>query len=149
MALIDDVGAGPIGVDTAIFIYFIEEDERFLAPVAPLFAGADAGEFELVASALTLLEVLVVPYRAGNVELAARYEAVLTRSRGVRLIDLTQEHLRLAAQLRAATNVATPDALQLAAALSSRCSSFITNDRRLPAVPGLRIVQLSDYLRPR
>lgn len=149
MALIDDLGGGPIAVDTAIFIYFIEEDERFLAPIAPLFAGADAGEVELVASALTLLEVLVVPYRAGNVELAARYEAVLTRSRGVRLIDLTREHLRLAAQLRAATNVATPDALQLAAALSNRCSSFITNDRRLPAVAGLRIVQLSDYLRPR
>jgi predicted nucleic acid-binding protein len=149
MALIDDLGGGPIAVDTAIFIYFIEEDERFLAPISPLFAGADAGKLELVTSALTLLEVLVVPYRAGNVALAARYEAVLTRSRGVRLIDLTREHLRLAAQLRAATNVGTPDALQLAAALSNRCSSFITNDRRLPAVPGLRIVQLSDYLRPR
>jgi predicted nucleic acid-binding protein len=149
VALIDDVGAGPIGVDTAIFIYFIEEDERFLALVAPLFAGADAGKLELVTSALTLLEVLVVPYRAGDVALAARYEAALTRSRGVRLIDFTREHLRVAAQLRAATNVATPDALQLAAAFSTRCSAFITNDRRLPVVQGLRIVQLSDYLRPR
>lgn len=149
MALIDDLGTGPIGVDTAAFIYFIEEHERFLPPVAPLFAAADAGKAELVASALTLLEVLVVPYRAGNMELAARYEAVLTRSRGIRLIDLTREHFRLAAQLRAATNIATPDALQLAAALSSRCSAFVTNDRRLPTLPGLRIVQLSDYVRLR
>ena len=38
-----------------------------------------------------------------------------------------------------------PDALQLAAALSSGCKTFVTNDRRLPAVPGLRVVQLSQY----
>jgi predicted nucleic acid-binding protein len=145
VALIDDLGAGPVGVDTAVFIYFIEEDERFLPAIAPLFDAADAGKVELVVSALTLLEVLVVPYRVGNVELAARYEAVLTRSRGVRMVELTRDHMRLAAQLRAATGAATPDALQLAASLATRCSAFITNDRRLPTVPGLRIVQLGSY----
>jgi hypothetical protein len=32
-------------------------------------------------SALTLLEVMVVPYRAGNTALAERYEHLLMRSR--------------------------------------------------------------------
>ena len=146
MALIDDLGAGPVGVDTAIFIYFIEEHDRFLPAVAPLFAAADAGKLEIVASALTLLEVLVVPCRAGNIELAERYEAVLTRSRGVRMVDLSRDHLRLAAQRRAATSAATPDALQLAASLASRCSAFVTNDRHLPPVPALRIIQLGAYV---
>lgn len=145
MALIDDLGAGPVGVDTAVFIYFIEENERFLPAIAPVFGAADSGKLQLVVSALTLLEVLVVPYRAGDAALAQRYEAVLTRSRGVRMIDLTRDHLRLAAQLRAATGVATPDALQLAASLAGGCSAFLTNDRRLPTVPGLRIVQLGTY----
>ena len=145
MALIDDLGAGPVGVDTAVFIYFIEENERFLPVIAPLFEAADSGKLQVVISALTLLEVLVVPYRAGDAALAQRYEAVLTRSRGVRMIDLTRDHLRLAAQLRAASGVATPDALQLAASLAAGCSAFLTNDRRLPAVPGLRIVQLGGY----
>jgi predicted nucleic acid-binding protein len=145
VALIDDLGAGPVGVDTAVFIYFIEENERFLPAIAPVFGAADSGKLQLVVSALTLLEVLVVPYRAGDTALAQRYEAVLTRSRGVRMIDLTRDHLRLAAQLRAATGVATPDALQLAASLAAGCSAFLTNDRRLPTVPGLRIVQLGIY----
>ncbi|MDQ3517874.1 MAG: hypothetical protein M3466_05655 [Gemmatimonadota bacterium] len=39
----------------------------------------------------------------------------------------------------------TADALQLAAALSSRCSAFVTNDRRLPPLPGLPIMQVSDH----
>ena len=141
MALIEDLGAGPIGIDTAVLIYLIEENQRFSPVVAPLFETADAGELE----ALTRLEVLVVPYRAGNIELAERYEAVLTRSRGVRMIDLTRDHMRLAAQLRATTGIATPDALQLATCFVSRCSAFVTNDRRLPAIPGLRIIQLREY----
>lgn len=146
MALIDDVGRGPVGVDTAVFIYFIEERDKFLPAIAPLFAAADAGKLELVASALVLLEVLVVPYRAGNIDLAERYEAVLTRSRGVRMVDLSRNHLRLAAQVRAMTGAATPDAIQIAASLASGCSAFVTNDRRLPAVSGLRIVQLGSYI---
>ena len=91
MGLIHDLGHGPIGVDTAIFIYLIEEHPRFLPVILPLFREVDQGTRELVTSALTLLEVLVVPYRAGNHPLADRYETVLTRSRGVRLVDLSRD----------------------------------------------------------
>src|SRR5688572_32064613 len=45
-------------------------------------------------SALTLLEVLVVPYRAGNRPLAEQYEAVITRSRGIQVVDISRDQLR-------------------------------------------------------
>jgi predicted nucleic acid-binding protein len=147
--LIDDLGAGPVGLDTAVFIYFIEEHAEFLALVEPLLAGVDGGRWSAVTSGLTLLETLVVPYRSGDVSLAERYEAVLSRSRGLRLVDLDRPLLRAAAHLRATLSVKTPDAIQLAAALGASCTSFVTNDRDLPLVPGLRILQLRDYLRPR
>ncbi len=145
MGLIAELDRGPIGVDTAIFIYFIEENRRFLPIIEPFFRSADAGELELITSALTLLEVLVVPYRAGHRILADRYEALLTRSRGIRLVDLKRGQLRAAAQLRAATGAKTPDALQLAAALGAGCTAFLTSDRPLPSIPGLRILQLESY----
>lgn len=146
MGLIEEIGSGAVAIDTTVFIYLIEEEPRYLPLVAPLFEEADSGKRELVTSAVTLLEVLVVPYRAGDVRLAARYELLLTRSRGVRMIDVTRDQLRTAAQLRAATGVKTPDALQIAAALSADCRTLLTNDRGLPVVPGLRIVQLSSYI---
>ena len=146
MGLIADLGAGHVGVDTAVFIYFIEEHPRFLPAIVPLFQEADQGQRALVTSALTLLEVLVVPYRAGNRLLADRYEALLTRSRGIRLVDLSHDQLRAAAQLRSATGVKAPDALQLVAAISGGCTTFLTNDRRLPPVPGLRVVELASYV---
>jgi predicted nucleic acid-binding protein len=145
MGLMDDLGAGPIGVDTAIFIYLIEAAPVWLPLIVPLFRAADTGQRDLVTSSVTLLEVLVVPYRANNDALAARYEALLTRSRGIRLIDVTRDQLRRASRLRALTGMRTPDALQLSAAQEAGCSAFLTNDRRLPAVPGVRILQLAAY----
>jgi predicted nucleic acid-binding protein len=143
VGLIDRVGPGRLAIDTSVFIYFIERHPTFRDEVAPLFEQADAGERELVTSSLTLLELLVVPFRTGDRRLADRYEALLTRSRGVTMVDLTRDHLKAAAHLRAVSSVRTPDAVQLAVALASHCSAFVTNDRRLPAVPGLRIVDLA------
>ena len=149
MGLNSVLGAGPVALDTAAFIYFIEEHASFAPLLAPLFRDADRGRRVLVTSALTLLEVLVVPYRAGNAALAERYEALLTRGRGLRLVDLDHAQLRAAAQLRAVTRMRTPDALQLAAALTQGCTTFITNDRAYPEVPGLRVVQLRDVVKQR
>jgi predicted nucleic acid-binding protein len=147
MGLREDLGPGPTALDTALFIYYIEENEAFLPLVAPIFEDVAAGRREVVSSSLTLLEVLVVPYRAGNLALAERYEAYLSRSRGVRLVDVDRSQLRTAAHLRALyPSVRTPDALQLAAALFAGCSALVTNDRDLPAVPGFQVLKLRNYL---
>ena len=146
MALTDAVGAGPVAVDTALFIYLIEEHPRFLPALRHLFAEADAGIRRLVTSAVTLLEVLVVPFRAGNRALAARYEALLTNSRGLSLVEIDRAQLRTAAQLRAAYGLRTPDAIQVAAAMGEGCATLVTNDRALRSVPGLQVVQLARHL---
>lgn len=145
MGLTEDLGRGPIGLDTAVFIYFIEEHPEYLPVVEPIFAGIDGGRWEGLTSTVTLLETLVVPYRAGNVQLAAQYEALLARGRGLRLVDLDRPLLRAAAHLRARYRLRTPDALQIAAALAGGCTAFVTNDRRLPEIPGLRILDLDRY----
>ena len=150
MGLIQDIGEGPVGLDTAAFIYFIEEHPRLLSVVAPVFEAVAAGRLLAATSGLTLLEVLVVPHRAGDTVLAERYEALLTRSRGLRMIDLDRSQLRAAAQLRAAhASLRTPDALQVAAAITSGCASWVTNDGRLPALPGLRVLLLERYAKSR
>ena len=145
VGLIKALGTGRVAVDTSVFIYFMEEHPRYLPLIEPLFREVDAGVREIVTSAITLLEVLVIPYRAGDLPLAERYEAILSRSRGLRVVDLDRVQLRTAAQIRAAHGVRTPDALQLAAAVSTKCAVFLTNDRRLPSLSGLRIVQLDDF----
>lgn len=77
---------------------------------------------------------------------AQREEPPLSRSRQVRLIEIDRSQLRSAAQLRSFHGVRTSDSLQIAAALSARCPVLVTNDRNLPAIPGLRVLQLRDYV---
>jgi predicted nucleic acid-binding protein len=146
VGLIEEIGAGPVALDTVVFIYFIEEHPRFLPALERVFAAIDEGRLTAISSSLTLLEVLVVPYRAGNIPLAEQYEQLLTRSRGLRLIEVDRAQLRAAAHLRAVhAGLRTPDAIQVSAALSGSCSALLTNDRDLPAVPGLRILQLGAF----
>lgn len=145
MDLLQDLKPGPVGLDTSIFIYFIEEHPRFMRVLRPLFEAIDRGAIGAVTSGVTLMEVLVVPYRAGDEPLATRYEALLTGSRGLRMIELDRQVLRSAAMLRASLRLKPPDALQLAAALAAGCRSFLTNDRALPAPGGLTVRRLADY----
>lgn len=145
MGLIDDLGGGPIALDTAPFIYLIEEHPRFLGVVKPVFEAIARGAMQAVASELTLLEVLVVPYRAGNVALATRYEDLLSRSRGLTLVGLDRDLLREAARLRATRGLKTPDAIQAATALRAGCTALLTNDRDLGALEGVRVVQVREY----
>jgi predicted nucleic acid-binding protein len=144
MGLIETISPGPIAIDTAVFIYFIQAAPEWRPIVRPLFQAADTGKLEIVTSAITLLELLVVPYRTNDTGLADQYEALLTRSHRIRMIEITESQLRRAAYLRAHSRLQTPDALQLAAAHQTGCQAFITNDKRLPTVPGLRIIQLSE-----
>src|SRR4051794_40684238 len=124
MDLIAAIGDGPVALDSAIFIYFIEQHTRYLPILRPLFNHIDRGEISAVTSALTLVETLVVPYRAGDLDLASRYETILTKGRGLTLVPLDLPLLKLAAEIRAATSVRTPDALQLAAAAVARCTTL-------------------------
>lgn len=146
MGLLKDLGDGPVALDTSIFLYFIEEHPLYLPLVEPLFEAIDTGELEAVTSSLTLLEVLVVPFRFSNAVLIERYETLLTKSQGLRLVDLDRDFLRAVAQVRASTRAKTPDAIQLAAAMAAGCPVFLTNDDRIPELPSLRVLVLDDYL---
>ena len=146
MGLLSDLRGGPVALDSSVFIYFIEEHPLYLPLVEPVFKAIDAGELEAATSCLTLLEVLVIPFRFANAVLIDRYETLLTRSQGLRIVDLDRDFLRSVAQVRASTRAKTPDAMQLAAAMEAACPVFLTNDDRIPGLPGLRVLVLEDYL---
>jgi predicted nucleic acid-binding protein len=144
--LLTDLGSGPVGLDTPVFIYFMQEHPRYLHIVEHLVQAIDDGLILGVTSTVTLLETLVHPLRQQDYQLAAEYEAVLTQSRNLELIELSIPLLRSAANIRASTGIKTPDALQIAAARSMACTAFVTNDRRLPEMENPRILQLDWFV---
>jgi predicted nucleic acid-binding protein len=91
------------------------------------------------------METLVMPIKIANTALINDYEQLLTASE-IRLIPITQTILKNAANLRATTNLKTPDAIHAASAVETGCTLFLTNDASLRTIPGLSIVVLKDVL---
>ena len=140
MEWIEALGGTIVGLDTAPLIYLIEENLTFL----PVFEALDRGEFRVVTSVLTLTEVLVHPMRRGDQELANQYRRILLHASQVTTASVSESIADEAAQLRARHGLRTPDAIQLATAIRSGASSFLTNDSRLPALAALKIVVLNE-----
>lgn len=130
-----------VGLDTAPLIYFIEENPAYIEIVRFFFEAMDRGDFIVVTSTVTLLEVLVHPLRSNDRELATEYRDILLNSR-LMTLEVSNAIAEQAAQLRATHNIRTPDAIQISAALNAGATHFFTNDIRLPEIPSLQILSI-------
>ena len=120
---------GRVLVDSAPIIYFLEDDPDLSARFEDVFVRADAGDYELVVSTITLAEVLTGPLRRGNERLADEYRQALTAPPTWVVADLTPEIAHRAARIRGETRLRMPDAVQVATALEMSCVALITYDR--------------------
>lgn len=135
-----------VGLDSAPLIYFVEENPAYLAITDAFFEAADRGEFKIVTSVITIVEVLVYPFRQGNAELVRQYRNILFNEEVLTTIDIDSNIAESAAQLRANYNLQTPDAIQMAAAIAGGASFFFTNDARLPSLPNLQVLVLNELI---
>jgi len=55
------IGAGNVGVDTAVFIYFIEEHPQFLSAIIPLFGGFSFLQIWQTSGSITVLLIEISP----------------------------------------------------------------------------------------
>lgn len=135
-----------VGLDTAPVIYFIERNPKYIGTVRPFFESLDEGRFLAVTSTITLAEVLVHPLRLNDISLAKNYKEILLEAENLDTFPLSPNIATEAARIRAKHDLRTPDAVQLATAASANASHFLTNDSRLPTLPGLKILVVDDLL---
>lgn len=133
-----------IAVDTMIYIYFLEDVEPYSGRLQALFEAWEQGTHQGSSSILALLEILVRPWQLGRLDVVAEYRQSLMTYPNLHLLPVDADIAGEGARLRARHGCSTPDALHLATALHSGASAFLSNDRRLPAVPGLELVLLDE-----
>ncbi|HEY0546908.1 MAG TPA: PIN domain-containing protein [Pyrinomonadaceae bacterium] len=145
MMKLDDalLGVSALGFDTSPFIYFVEQHSAAFDLMREIFSRVDVGALTGYSSVITLTEVLTLPKRLQQTKLANDYRDLLLNSRNFNLIPINATIAEMAADLRARYNLRTPDALQIAAALSAGCAAFLTNDLALQRVKELRVLALS------
>lgn len=97
-------------------------------------------------STITMLELLVQPYRLSDMDRVNKFYALLSTYPHLEWVAPTLEISDLAARLRAEYNLRTPDALQAATALFCQATGFISNDAGLKKVAGLEVVILEELV---
>jgi predicted nucleic acid-binding protein len=133
-----------VGLDTAPIIYYIERHPLYIETLRSFFQAVNKGECALVTSVMSLLEVLVIPIRLGNTDLARQYQDILFKTKGLTTMSISPNIAEEAAKLRASYNIRTPDAIQMAIATFARAEFFLTNDKHLPSLPGLQVLVLDN-----
>lgn len=117
-----------IALDTSIFIYQLEANPRYVGLTDPIFAWLERPDHAAVTSTITMTELLVQPYRDSGEQRAGGFYALLTTYPNLDWIAPDLEVADIAARIRAAHRLRTPDALQAATAVQAQATGLVTND---------------------
>jgi len=135
-----------IALDTSIFIYQLEANPRYLPLADSVLAWVERAGHEAVTSTITMTELLVPSYRDNDEHRIDEFYGLLSTYPNLRWIAPDLETADLAARLRAAYRLRTPDALQAATAIQANATGFITNDPAFARFEELETVVLDRLL---
>ena len=137
-------GVQKIYIDTALFIYFVENHPVYAQKTHDLFSLTQQLRIENNTSTLTITEVLVKPLQLGDLLVVNAYKTLLYETNIVQVHMITSDIAESAADIRVRYNIKTPDALHIATAINTQCDVFVTNDYQLTRIKELRVVVLDE-----
>jgi predicted nucleic acid-binding protein len=135
-----------IGLDTAPFIYYIDDVTPYADLLDPVFSLLENHALRAVTSTVTFAEVLTKPFADKNFSMADEIKFTLKSFSSLSVASIDEKLAEAAALIRARHAIRLPDALQIAAAIQGEATLFITNDKRLKKVDGVEVLVLSDFL---
>ena len=96
---------------------------------------------QLVVSRLLFLECRVLPLKEKNDILLGRYNQFFCMP-SLQIIELTADVINMATDLRANYSISlrTPDALQIACALTANVDQFLTGNKKLSVIQEIDII---------
>jgi predicted nucleic acid-binding protein len=142
MEILEDLQGGEVYLDTNVFIYAVEAVTEYRAAVETLFGLIEDRAVSAVTSELTLAEALAKPLEVGRYDIAQVYEAMLTPSTWLAVVPIERSILIEAAKLQAQLKLRLLDAIHIATAIATDCPTVLSNDRRLQAPPGVKLLRL-------
>ena len=135
-----------IGLDTSIFVYHVEANQKYFHLTDSIFGWLEEPRGRAATSTITLLELLVQPYRLGDIDRVNKFYALISTFPHLEWVPPTLEIADIGARFRAEYNLRTPDAIQAATAVNSVATGFISNDTGFRRVSGLEVMVLEDLL---
>jgi predicted nucleic acid-binding protein len=138
-----------VALDTAVFIYHFEKNENYLEVTEEIFYRLDRDKnFTAVTSVITVLEVCVKPIKESRQDLVTEYTQKLLYDDKLATWVVDGNIAQKAAEIRAKYGIRTPDAIQVATAITAGADVFITNDTDLKRVEEIAVLVLKELAAP-
>ena len=141
------IGFKKVFVDTAPFIYFIEQDSnnpQYYEKVKAFFKYGYDSDKRFVSSVITMEEYFVFPYRNKAYSLIDMFNRLVATT-DMEIVEINQEIAKKAAQIRAEyKGFKAMDALQLATACLFGCDLFLTNDKQLKQFKEIKCITVEE-----
>ncbi|KKU90510.1 MAG: Q3M7V5 PilT like protein [Microgenomates group bacterium GW2011_GWA1_48_10] len=129
--------------DTNVIAYYIEKNKVFGSAAKRLFKTLKARKQTGFVTFLSISELLVKPISDNNQPLVDYYNSIEINL-PVKTLFVDQSSIELIARLKNKYSLKTPDAINLAIAISNNCDTFFTNDEALKKVSEIKILLLSE-----
>ncbi len=140
--IVAQIGNRPY-LDSNAWIYSIERVLPLHVQSDAVFVASDCAELTVFSSEPTVAEVLVRPLKMADAALTRAYQAVLQTTGNRLIVTVSRDVLCAASQICANHGIKLPDAIHIATAELSGCSSIVTNDRQFVGKSTLPVVLLS------
>lgn len=118
-------------IDTAPIIYFLENSSLYVESMEKFFTRCMKEHIQIVTSAITVEEYLVLPYSNGKMEYVDNFKRFIEYM-DIEVADIDSTIAEQGAKIRGQyKNFKAMDALQIATAIVKKCDMFFTNDKQL------------------
>jgi predicted nucleic acid-binding protein len=143
--LLDRLHGRRVYLDTNLLIYFLDRNPDYFNVAEAIIEAIENGSMSGYTGDAVIAEILVKPYRSGNVALVSSIKAFFNTENFLTICHHDAETFDLAAQLRAKYNQKFIDALHCATAIRSGCHAIITNDNGIRNSEQLEVISLSSF----
>jgi len=128
-------------LDACSIIYLIESHQQQGQNTRSLITQALQNKTQLVISRLSFLECRVLPLKEKDERLLESYNQFFCAP-ALQIIELNADVINIATDLRAnySSSLRTPDALQIACALTAKAEQFLTGDKKLSVIEEIDII---------
>ena len=130
-----------LALDSNIFIYYFERHPQFGPMAKMIFNNLVSQKWKAITSIVSLSELLSYPQTARNQE--SLIESFFATP-NLQVYEIDREIAIQAAQIRRMYPLRLPDAFQLATALQAKAEVFVTNDKRLKQMKGIKVLTLEE-----
>ncbi len=134
-----------IGIDTGVFIRHFQggdPSELTSTVLREVQDGSTAG----IVSSISLGELMVKPLQAGEDDLADLYRVLIHEMPNLHTVSVDPQIASRAAEIRASQKVGATNSLVLATAIRSGATAFVTSERGLGQVNGMKVMVLDEYM---